>query len=273
MATPWMLRLCTIGCCLTLVACEDDDEVAPGVTEAPDMTAVVMSYESPSGTLAGADLGCLAQEAVQRLGDESAQALKELIGDALRSLRQWLENSGLATGTLTAPDEDEPRVRGRAQVFHTCRGWDPAATTPDEATNGRIHLNALFDTYGLYRVVWGEASNCQGRVDLLRRSVNVFLNADLAIFLYRGLRSGGDTNFAVKITGQGGTETDRRPIDWDFRASSTSLETRLATAGGEIVASVKEGLIELRGRDGVMIVDPTRFTCSPTPDGGPAQPL
>ena len=269
MATPFRLRAWTIGCWLTLAACNDD--TALSLPEAPDMTGVVMSYENPTGVLAGQDVGCLAQEALARMEVEAAEGMRKLVTDALQSLREWLDASGLPTAPVPA-DSDEPRVQGRAQIFrhlprlgsggdHPRRGHQRPHPPERDFRHPRLAPGGV-----------GRATNCLGRVDIGPRSINLFLNADLAIHLYRGLRAGEDATFALRMKGEGGTETERHPIDTDFRTSTASLDIRLAQASGEIVASLKQGLIELRGRDGVVAVDPARITCSATPDGGPARP-
>lgn len=240
---------------VALTACDDED-VLEDVPPLPDLSALASSYANPAGTLAGADINCLAAEARRRYEEYRLPQVRELLADALQSLRSSLEASGLATDQEPSLDDDEARVEGVVTVFRTCRGWDPAMTTPDEARNGRFELNALIDTTGLRRVVWGNATNCLGRVDVAGRSVNVFMNAGLEIRLYRGLRVGGDSLFLVKLNGELGTENRRENVDWDFLASTAALEIRLQTATGDVIGAVSDTGVVLRGQDGTVAVGP-----------------
>jgi hypothetical protein len=117
---------------------------------------------------------------------------------------------------------------------------------------------------GLQPVVWGEATNCMARVDVGNlTSVNLFLNlSSIELYLYRGLRMGGDTTFLFKLTGEVGTDQQRQPVDVDFRASTDSLDVRLPVADGSVIASVNDnGQVELQTRNGPVVYDPTTMTC------------
>jgi hypothetical protein len=238
------------------VGCGDDD-VLEDVPPLPDLSAIAATYQNPTGTLAGADIDCLGAEARRRYEEDRLPVVRALLTDALQRLRDWLVAGGYATGPEVNTDEDDPRVEGVVKVTRICRGWDPAMTAPDEARNGRIDLNALIDSTGLRRVVWGNASNCMGRGDLAGRQVNLFMNTStLEIQLYRGLQVGGDSIFLVKLVGELGTENRRENVDWDFLATTATVEIRLPTATGDVIASVSDTAVVLRGQDGTVTVGP-----------------
>ena len=93
-------------------------------------------------------------------------------------------------------------------------------------------------------MVWGQANNCLGRVDVGDvAGANTFLNATLEMYLYRGLRAGGETSFLLKLQGEVGGEQNRRTVDWDFRVSTASIDLRLPARAGDVIASVANGLV------------------------------
>ena len=148
------------------------------------------------------------------------------------------------------------------QVQRICRGWDPQATTPDADRNGRIDLNALVKG-SMVPVVWGEAIACQGRVGPGgRATVELYLNASLQIYLYRGLVGGGPPTFLLALHGEYGADGERWPVDWDFRVSASSIDLRIAREDGDLVASVGGGVVELHTRDGAYVFDPATSSCN-----------
>lgn len=256
--TPWRVRSLVWLLALVALACDDDEElVVP-----PDITALVQAYETPTGAVEGEDVPCLGQAAITRIQSQQLGPLRDVLAGALETLRVRLEASDFPVDTSPPSDQDTPRLRGVVRVESICRGWDPQSTTPDQQRNGVIVLNALIEG-GLRPVIWGQATNCQARAQVGNTQVNVFLNTSLVLFLYRGLRSGGETTFLVKMQGEVGNETSRQPVDVDFRASTGSLDLRLPSRAGDIIASVgNDGQVVVRTRDGNFDFDPATTTCS-----------
>jgi hypothetical protein len=246
---------------IALVACDNQSEEP--LPTPPDLGTLPQTYEAPTGTLATTEeVACVGQAARKRYDEDRLPIVRQVVAEALGSLRDRLAASGLATEP-TPPDEDKARVSGTVYIQRICRGWDRAATTPNQQQDGSIELRALVNENGLQPVVWGGATNCRGRVDIGESSsVNLFLSASMVFYLYRGLRMGGDTSFLVKLTGEVGTEENRHSVDWDFRASTASIDLRLPTPSGDVIASVTEdGRVALQTRDGVKIYDPATMTC------------
>jgi hypothetical protein len=258
-------QLPAAGIALTLLAalpgCEDGSE--DDLPSPPDLSGLVRAYEEPTGSVEAEDIPCLGQEALRRLGEGRLGQVRDAVVDALAALRQRLEDGGLPTETDEPADEDEPRLRGVLRIQRICRGWDPQLTTPDPDASGQIDLHALVEDRALQPVIWGEARSCLARVEVPRLpAVNLFLDATLELFLYRGLRAGGETSFLLRLQGEVGGEQDRRTVDWDFRVSTASIDLRLPARDGDVVASVAGGLVELRTAAGSFSFDPAVTTCS-----------
>jgi hypothetical protein len=228
----------------------------------PDLAALVEAYDNPTGTAEPENAACLARQALDRVQTDRLEPLRDLLVDGLKGLQQRLQDHGMPTATTPTTDESEPDLRGLMLLQRICRGWDPAATTPDAQTNGSIDLNALVEGRALRPVVWGQATACRGRIGSGRiAQVNLYLDASLQLFLYRGLTSGGETTFLLKVQGAYGTEAQRRPVDLDFRVSASATDLRLARTDGYLVASVGDGQIELRTRDRSYVFDPSTAAC------------
>ncbi len=237
---------------LVALGCVDRPEIEMPVP--PDLAPLVEAYAQPDGTVAPQDVACLARSALDRVEDQRLRQVGEVLLDALQALQQRLQASGMPTETGPV-DEDEPRLRGVLHLQRICRGWDPAATIPDPRQNGEIDLSALVE--GTLRpVVWGQASACRARVELAGVGVNLFLDASLQLYLYRGLAAGGESAFLFRVQGQVGTEQERWPVDWDFRVSTSSIDLRLTGATGDVIAAIGGDRVELRTRDGIYVSDP-----------------
>jgi hypothetical protein len=235
-----------------LVACSDSDEI--DAAQPPDLSMLAAAYDNPTGTIQPSELACRAQDAFQQLTQERLPEVRAAISDALVSLREWLQSSGLPLDGTTI-DDKAARVRAVVNVHRICRGWDANVTTPNASKDGRIELSAYVDTQGLHRTLWGQAINCQGRVSPAMLEVPVFLNGTLAIYLQQGLRSGGETTFTVQLSGEVGGPDNRHPVNWDFSASTEGLEIRLPTADGHVIASIQNGIGQLRTAAGEFAFD------------------
>jgi hypothetical protein len=244
---------------LAFAGCDDNEMELP---TPPDLSALVAAYENPTGTVAPQDVSCIGQAALDRVLDDRLEPLRDLVADALSTLRQRMQASGLPTDTAEPIDEDEPRLRGVVHVERICRGWDPQATAPDPDRNGRIDLNALVHG-SMVPVVWGQATACQGRVGQGGpATLELYLNASLEIFLYRGLVGGGPPTFLLALHGEYGIDGERWPVNWDFRMSASSIDLRIARDDGDLVASVGGGRVELQTRDGAYVFDPATSSCN-----------
>jgi hypothetical protein len=247
---------------LVLAGCGDEEQMT--LPTPPDLTGLEQEYAAPTGTVAPDEVACLAQQAQKRLDDDELPFVRQLMTDALDALRRRIDASGLPTDPAEPIDSSDARLRGVVTVERICRGWDSSVTTPDPATNGTIVLNALYAD-GLKPVIWGQATGCRGPVAIGPAPfANIYLDATLEFYLYRGLRAGGDTSFLLKLNGEVGTDQSRHAVDWDFRWSTASLDVRVPSRDGEVIAAVDEqGRVELHGRDGmVSVYDPATMTCT-----------
>jgi hypothetical protein len=245
-----------------IAACEEDEVVLP---TPPDVSSLRAAYDTPTGTLSGDGLACAAAAAMATIDDNYLDALQQLIGDGLTSVRQRLIDSGLPIDDQGNLDAEELRVRGSIVVTRICQGWDPAATVPDQASNGDLTLTALVDESKLQKVVWGAAHNCLARVDVLQgtpraASIDLFFNGDVVVGLDRGLPADWQSaGFLVKVDAVVGTAELRRQVSFDFHVRFPQLELRLPGEGGDIIAVVDPtapSTVTLRTRDGTTTVAP-----------------
>jgi hypothetical protein len=262
-------KLLVAAAALGLGACDEDEITLPAP---PDVSGTRAVYDNPTGTLAPDRLPCAAAAAVAAIDDSQLDGLGQLLDEGLADLRRRLADSGLPTDDREQRDDEERRLRGSIVLTHICRGWDPTATLPDQGKNGALTLTAVVDDGKLQSVVWGTASSCLAREQVLDQTalattINLFFDGQLIVGLDRGLPDADDddgdgqstTGFLVIVSGTVGTEQRRASVDADFRVRFPVLEVRVPGDGGDVIAVVDPTapqLVSVRTRDGTQSAAP-----------------
>lgn len=222
---------------------------------------IVSEYASPSGTLESNGVAEVIAEALRRQELLDASGVATLVDEALTSLYERFEESDLPTSTeQTLPDL--PDLKGVVRLTQTCRGWDPADTTPDAESNGTLHLTATLENGRLQPVVWGPLRGCRARVPLpedLEREVNGFVDGDAWVYLNEGLpRDVTEADFVLGFDGTLGGERLQADLDFDFRFVFPQVELRVPVSDGSVIASVGLRGIGVRAANGT-------FACTVEP--------
>jgi hypothetical protein len=231
---------------------------------APDMTALVESYDTPSGILDPDDTAELAatvavfSEVLART--EIATQLRELLGELIKPIvpgdtQQDEGDNGLQLNV---------KANGYLQATRICPGWTlPPQPDPD---NGAIYATATFSEQGLDPVVWGTVAACRYRVGSTRVELTPSGDADgLRVYWGEGIdRETIETrdlvfsiNLKVDIDG------DAFDLDVDFRVLDGGAFEYLVPvdSGTLVVRADADGSFELRSRDGTFGCDES-FDCA-----------
>jgi hypothetical protein len=237
----------------------NDLELPPIPFELRDVAA---DYVQPTGTVPENAQQAI-DDAGQRLDIIAQTRIAELITEALAALRIRLADLSLSTDPDGGVDTERATFDARASSSRVCRGWDDAVTTPD-TSNGSVQLFAQVATSRLVNQVWGAASACRGRVDVVgEAAVHTYLDGALAIYLLGPLpTSVRDARFIMAFDGTVGTErTGMRAIDFDYAFNQGQIEVRIPVADGVIIGSVGLSGITLRGANGTFGCSRETRTC------------
>jgi hypothetical protein len=228
-----------------------------------ELQEVALEYVNPTGTVPENATQEI-EDAALRLDLISQTRLAELMSDALAALRTRLEGSDLSTDPDGAVDEERPIIEAQARLDRTCRGWDDASTTPNVA-DGSLQMFAQISQSRLTHQVWGTASACRGRVNVVGDAVvHTYLDGSLAIYLTGRLPTGvRDANFIMAFDGTIGTErTGQTALTFDFLFAAPQVQVRIPVADGVIIGSVGLNEITLRGTNGTFGCSRETHTCT-----------
>lgn len=257
-------RLVGAGFVAVALGCQPQADLLQLPPVPSDLQEVAAQYVTPTGTVPAN-----AQAQIDEVGLEldllRETGLAEYIADRLVELRTRLEASGVSTGPDDRPSIDRTTIDATARLDRTCRGWDPASTTPDTA-NGSVQLFAKIEANALTRLLWGTASACRERIPVAGGvAVNPYVDGSLAIYLEGPLPTSlRDAHFIVAFDGTLGTERlGQTPVSFDFRVTGLQLEVRVPVPDGVIIGS--GGLLEvtLRGTNGTFSCSRRTKVCSP----------
>lgn len=223
---------------------------------------LVAIYQSPTGTVPVGDIQAARAEA-QRRNDDSNAGEIQLISAILVALRDRLVKAGLSPDPTTALPKHAAVIKGVVDVLRTCRGWDPAQTTPDPA-NGQLAIQATLQDRDVGPYLTGASTTCKGRVDVTsNRSIDAYLDGALGIHLEGPLPTQlSDSRFLVAFSGTVGTDASQDMLSFDFRVVYPQVEVRVPVADGDVIASVGLDGVVFRGANGEFSCPLTQSTCT-----------
>jgi hypothetical protein len=224
---------------------------------APDMDALVQSYEVPSAPFDPAE----ADELRIALGVFDAllerTAIASYVFDVLESVVNQTEETGSETEDEVEEDGGKLTLDadGYLRVTRICDGW-VAPAVPDVEENGELDLTTTFTENGLNPVIWGSARRCRYLAGETRLELRQIAGRPYGLSVYWG--QGVDIDsladmpllFALNLTGVLGEE--ELDLEIDFRTSTgQEIEYRIERGVGSFIASIAEnGTITLRAENG-----------------------
>ncbi len=219
----------------------------------PDMSALVRAYEMPEAAL---DSGT-ATEVAGQVGTvldplNSFGASQPLLAALESATRAYLDRGASGDAGLAAsPAPPQAEGVGYLRVTRICDGWG-ASAVPDRAANGAIVGTVGFSESGPDPVAWGEFESCRYRLDthlVLFDGGDAAPTGSFRIWLGQGLLFSevGRKPAIIALDATGTVDGTPHAAHFDFRVdpASTSLEVRLATSKGDLVA-VASGAAWLR---------------------------
>ena len=189
----------------TTAACSDNDLVLPQPPQ--DLTATVQAYETPTGTIDFAHLEQVAADARADLASRNLDWLPGLVSDALVAVRRRFDDGGYPVNPSIPRKQNRAKVDAVVQVQHLCGGWTGQPT-------GNVDLTAVISDTELEHAVWGNAANCQARVDVdtslglnVVPTVNGFFDGTVAVFLEGSLpETDRQGQLVVAVSGEIGVQ-------------------------------------------------------------------
>jgi hypothetical protein len=249
---------------LAALGCQPQAELLELPPVPSELQEVAAQYVTPTGAVP-ANAQAQVDEVALEIDLLRETGLPEFITDRLVELRARLEASGVSTGPDDHPSIDRTTTDATARLDRTCRGWDPASTTPDTA-NGTVQLFAKIESNTLSRLLWGTASACRERAHVADRvAVNPYVDGSIAIYLEGPLPTDlRDAHFIVAFDGTLGTERlGQTPVTFDFRVTALQLEVRVPVPDGVIIGAGGLTEVSLRGTNGTFRCSRQTKVCAP----------
>lgn len=235
---------------------------------APDMSALVASYEEPDGVVELDSAAELEAAAVVLGGVLERTGLASNVYAALEALAR--EAPG-GEGCGSSQPSRALSASGYVSVTRICGGW-VSPEVPDAARNGTLELTATFTERGLDPVIWGSALACRYLVEGTR--VELSAPASAALRVHQGAPDGscdfGDRALLFDVDLDATIDGERVPVDFDFRLVRGGVLEFLGEGdGGAIVVGIgPQTELTLRGSNGSFGCD-AELECSRRGDGEP----
>ena len=264
MKSALLAPLPAVGLVGVLLGCSNSGVVKP---RAPDMTALVESYERPTGELDVRDSADIAAAVgvVGRLLDstEILPRVRELLGDLLAPVNFEDVNESADNGGLNL----DLRANGYLKATRICPGW---ASAPEvDLANGTILATATFSQRGPDPVVWGTVDACRYRVGSSRIELTPRADGD-ALRVYWGedvdQESLDTQDLVISVNLRADIDGESAAAAVDLRVlGEGALEYRVPVASGVVIARANDdGTFLLRTRDGNFTCDDS-FDCDQEP--------
>jgi len=253
---PWL----PVGLAGVLLGCSNSGVVKP---HAPDMTALVQSYDRPTGELDARDTADIAA-AVAVVGTlldntEILPRVRELLGDLVDPVNFDDLNESANNGGLRL----RLRANGYLKATRICPGW--ASSAEVDAANGTILATATFTQRGPDPVVWGTVDACRYRVGNSRIELTPRDAGDaLRVYWGEGVdQESLDTqDLVISVNLRADIDGESAAAAVDLRVlGEGALEYRVPVASGIVIARANDdGTFLLRTRDGDFACDDS-FDC------------
>jgi hypothetical protein len=234
---------------------------------APDMTALVESYERPSASFDPERVPELLVAA--RALDETLDRTN-LRTELVNVLRDVLD---AAVDASTQVDDEigiDFEADGYMRITRICAGWE-ATASPNRDENGALLVTGTFSENGLDPTLWGESERCRYRsgdvqVELLQEpgssdAVKVYWGEAIEAATLDERALIVDMSLSARLDGE------ELPLDFDFRSlADGTIEYRIPQDDGSIIAGVGGERISVRAGNGTF--DCQELDCSRIADTG-----
>jgi hypothetical protein len=234
---------------------------------APDMQALIDSYDNPTASVGPDDASdvALAVVAVDALLQQTAlrQQLVDVLSQVLDQAVELSDGNNASGFTIDAD--------GYMLITRICSGWTEPGT-PDRAANGALLVTATFSDSGLDPIVWGSAAACRYLVSGTQVELDQSGESADSVSVYWGesveeqeLAERAllvDLNLDASIDGQ------RLSLDFDFRSlAGGDIEYRIERPDGSLIGSVGgDDSVTLRAANGTFACD-ADLQCEPVAGG------
>lgn len=234
---------------------------------APDMTALVESYQRPSASFDAESVPELL--ALARAADEVLDRTS-LRTELVNVLRDVLD---AAVDASTRVDDEvgfDFEADGYMRITRICTGW-AATASPNRAENGALLVTGTFSESGLDPTLWGESERCR----YLSGDVQVELLQELgstdAMKVYWGEAIEAATlderALIVDMSLSALLDGEALPLDFDFRSlADGTIEYRIPRDGGSIIVGVGGDRVVVRAGNGTF--DCRELDCGRIADSG-----
>jgi len=256
--------------CLSLAittSCQDEVEI-PTSPEAEETDAIVLVYETPTGSLDTASLPQTLEDARARIEELDIGWMPRPISETLTRLRQRFAAGGMPADPAAPKDSDRADMTAVIDLTHVCTGWDDPQGPPNMTENGTLQLTAIVEKTRLQRQLWGTASACRWRLDPVENTEvdpvpQAFVDGTLILYLYGPLpQAWVDADFLLRFTGQLGRQDQVREREFDFRFVDGVVELRHPVADGEIIVGIGLTTFTLRASNATYTCDRATLSCS-----------
>lgn len=247
-----------------LLACSSPNVAKP---PAPDMTALVESYQRPSASFDAERVPELL--AAVRLADEVLDRTS-LRTELVSVLREVLD---AAVDASTRVDDEvgiDFEADGYMRITRICAGW-AAAASPNRAANGALLVTGTFSESGLDPTLWGQSERCRYlsgdvQVELVQQAgstdaMKVYWGEAIEAATLEERALIVDMSLSALLDGE------PLPLDFDFRSlADGTIEYRVPLDDGSIIAGVGGDRVLVRASNGTF--DCQELDCSRIADSG-----
>jgi len=228
------------------------------VPDPPDLDATVRAYDAPTGTFDASNVASFLLQASSELTLVNLSDPVAFLSALSSSVSTRLADDGLPESN-DPPPASSIKVDAVIRVDQTCLAWDPSVPL-DATANGTLHIQTVVRESVLSRVLWGTANQCRlGGTG----SADATIDGSLSIYRYDTLFTNpADARFLIRVDGTLRSNSLAQAA-FDFRISPGSLEIRITLPSGDVIATLTDGKIGVRAKNGVFICDTSAGTCVP----------
>jgi hypothetical protein len=237
---------------------------------APDMSALIASYEAPTAAIDVTMIDQLRTDVKARLVVLHLDWLPDLVADALTRLGAQLDANGLSDPNASPPT-NRPVIDAVVRVDRVCMGWADPPGPPDAAQNGDVSLTGVVEDGRLRPTLQGLATMCHARVQPSgvgalgeALAIDGFVDGTMDVYFYgRVPRTAAETDVLVQIQGQIATSGQTVSGEVDFRVTYPDLTFTLTRPDGEILVTLAVDGVTLQGTNATVHCAPDLSACTP----------
>jgi hypothetical protein len=271
----FVLRGGAVALAALALGCGPDTVTVPTPPMQAQTSALVMSYQMPTGNLDTSNIDQVRSDAQARLDELHLDWLPDLLSDALTRVRTRLDGAGLPDDPASMPDQRKAQLTAVITVTRVCAGWSDPPGPPDANANGSIVVTAIADTGKLNPEIWGTATSClarfppAGSTGAVASNTSTVVKATLAgtLILYSLgplPQNASDAQLLVIFDGTIGVGDKVGSASFDFEIQKTQVKFRVpVSSGGDAIVTVGTTL-GIEGANAGFSCDLTTLTCQKT---------